>query len=63
MAIHQPRTILEMLYSNNFVPIITKPTSLKYTAALIWETIPKQLKSLNNFAFKRNCKTFLLQNQ
>ena len=32
-------------------------------AALIWETIPKELKSPNNFAFKRNFKTFLLQNQ
>ena len=27
-------------------------------AALIWETIPKELKSLNNFAFQRNCKPF-----
>ena len=37
--------------------------TFKYRAALIWETIPKELKSLNSFAFKRNCKTFLLQNQ
>ena len=27
-------------------------------AALIWETIPKELKSLNSFAFQRNCKPF-----
>ena len=52
-----------MLYSNNFLPIITKPTSLKIWQALIWEIIQKELKFLNNFAFKRNCKTFLLQNQ
>ena len=27
-------------------------------AALIWETIPKELTSLNSFAFQRNCKPF-----
>ena len=33
--------------------------TFKYKTALIWETIRKELKSLNSFTFKRNCKTFL----
>ena len=57
-----PRSLLHLLYRIHVRTNYGKFT-FKYRAALIWETIPKELKSLNSFAFKRNCKTFLLQNQ
>ena len=57
-----PRSLVHLLYR---IHVRTKygKFTFKYRATLIWETIPKELTSLNSFAFKRNCKTSLLQNQ